>query len=79
MWTSRSPPAVAPVVDGARWELRRSDDGTLRLVRAAVAEAAELTGIATVGDGIRVTTEPGGELALVGEDDQSSPRSATAC
>ena len=37
VWTYPLPPAVAPVVDGARWDLRRGDDGTLRLVRAAVA------------------------------------------
>ena len=36
VWTHPLPPTVAPVVDGARWDLRRGDDGTLRLVRAAV-------------------------------------------
>jgi hypothetical protein len=70
VWTMPLPRAVAPVVDGARWELRRSDEGTLRLVHAAVSDAAELTGIATVGDGIRLTIDPGGDLALLGEDDE---------
>jgi hypothetical protein len=69
VWTPPLPPATAAVVDGTRWELRRSDEGMLRLVRAVVPPAAELTGVATEGDDIRVTTTPGGELALVGEDD----------
>jgi hypothetical protein len=67
VWTPPLPPAVAPVVDGARWELRRGDEGCLRLVRTAVPPAAELTAIGTVDDGIRATTAPGGELALVGD------------
>jgi hypothetical protein len=69
VWTPPLPAATAPVIDGSRWELRRSDEGNLRLTRVAVPPAAELTGIATEGAGIRVTTKPDGELALVGEDD----------
>ncbi len=69
VWTRPLAPATAPAVDGSRWELRRSDEGNLRLARVTVPQAAELTGIVTEGDGIRVTTTPGGELALVGEDD----------
>lgn len=69
VWTPPLAPATAPVVDGARWVLGRSDEGNLRLTRVAVPPAAELTGISSEGDGIRVTTSPGGELALVGEDD----------
>ena len=69
VWTPPLAAATAAVIDGSRWELRRSAEGNLRLTRVVVPAAAELTAIATEGDGIRVTTEPGGELALVGEDD----------
>ena len=67
VWTHPLPPAVAPVVDGARWGLRRTDEGTLRLVRTPEPPAAEATSITTVADGIQVTTRPAGELALVSE------------
>jgi hypothetical protein len=67
VWTPPLVPTVTPVVDGARWELRRTDQGHLRLVEVTVPPAAELTGIGTVGDGIRVTADPGGRVALLGE------------
>lgn len=69
VWTPPLPAASSAVVDGTRWEVRRSEEGHLRLARMAVPPAAELTAIGTADDAIRVTTEPGGELALVGEDD----------
>ena len=69
VWTPPLAAATAPVVDGARWELGRSEEGTLRLARVVVPPAGELTGISSDDDGIRITTDTGGELALVGESD----------
>lgn len=67
VWTPPLAPTTAAVVDGARWQLSRTDEGHLRLSHETVPPAAELTGIATVADGIRITTDPAGELTLVGE------------
>jgi hypothetical protein len=69
VWTPPLPPATAPVIDGARWQLSRSDEGHLRLTRVEVPTAAELVGISSGDDGIRLTTAPEGELALADDAD----------
>jgi hypothetical protein len=69
VWTPPLPPATSAVVGGKRWEVRRTEEGQLRLVHVPVPPAAELTEILAVGDGIQVTTAPGGELTLLGEAD----------
>ena len=69
VWTRPLSAATAAVVDDKRWELRRTDEGHLRLAHVPVVPAAELTEILAVGDGIRVTTAPTGELSLLGEAD----------
>jgi len=71
VWTPPLAAATSAVVDDTRWGLRRSDDGHLRLTRTPVPPAAELTGILSLDEGIRVTTAPAGELALVGESGET--------
>jgi hypothetical protein len=70
VWTQPLSAATAAVVDDQRWDLRRSDEGFLRVQHVPVPPAAELTEILAVDDGIRVTTAPAGELTLLGETDQ---------
>lgn len=67
VWTPPLAPAASPVHAGARWVLRRGDDGTLRLLRTPAPPAAELTAITTTRAGIRLTTTPSGELTLTSE------------
>lgn len=70
VWTPPLAAATAAVVGERRWVLRRSDEGYLRLLHVPVTPAAELTGVLADDDGIRLTTTPVGELALLGEEDQ---------